>query len=104
MGNTYLNFAKIRDESTGCRSKVSILQDAADTLTMILKDSAGVERSYWILIKKCSGMAWKLNKKSISNDAGSAADMIDFLANPEHGSYLRATIKGLIFSGNIKAA
>ena len=81
---------------------VSILQDAYDVITLELKNSAGAKSAYWIPVKKCDGVRWKVNKKSVSCDSGKAVDMIRFLVDPDNKAYLNATIRKLIFAGNIK--
>ena len=105
MKTTHLNFAEVYNENSRFKPRysVSILQSAADVITIILKGGAGAERYYWIPVKKCPGTRWKVNKKSVSNDTGEAADLIQFFIKPENVAYLRATINALIFSGNIKA-
>lgn len=81
---------------------VTILQCAYDVITLELKNSAGARRAYWIPVKKCDGVRWKVSKNSISCDSGKAVDMIRFLVDPDNKAYLNVTIKELIFSGNIK--
>lgn len=100
MSETYLNFSTIKRE--GWSYQISILQYAADAITLILKNEAGRDRFYCIPVKRSTGIAWKVNKKSISNDTGNALDAIHFLVNPQNKAYLFATIRELIFSGNIK--
>lgn len=100
MGETYLNFSTIERE--GWSYEISILQYAADAITLILKNEAGRDRFYCIPVKRSTGISLKVNKKSISNDTGNALDAIHFLVNPQNKDYLFATILELIFSGNIK--
>ena len=106
MKTTYTNFAKVYNDVSQFRPcySVSILQSAGDVIAVTLTSEAGANRAYWIPVKKCAGTVWKVNKKSIANDSGNAADLIQFLVNPENAAYLRATIRELIFSGNIKEA
>ena len=81
---------------------ITILQYSYDEICISIKDQARVERSYIIPIKRKKSTAWKLNKKSISCDSGTAESMIRFLVNPENHTFLNLTLENLIFSGNIK--
>lgn len=84
-------------EHNNTHYEVFALQGAYDEIifnTQTIWDTD--HKSYRIPIKKCAGMAWKCNKMSMSNQNGSAAEILQLFS--EFDAFMQKSIEMLIFN------
>lgn len=63
-------------------------------------DPSRQKRYYIIPVKKASGYAIKINKRSVSNESGTAEEALKTLSIVD--CFLRKIAENIIFTGNIK--
>ena len=95
----------IDNENNGIMYDVDIFQSAYDEICISLKNRLYHDPTiiqFNFPIKQKAGVAWQVNKNSLSNNNGSAADMVDFFATWPGNNYIRATVHKLIFNNEKK--
>lgn len=91
----------IDNESNGLMYDVDIFQSSYNEIVISLKnrlyhDPSSVQ--FVFRVREKEGIAWQVNKSSLSNDSGKAADLVEFFATWPGENYIRATVHKLIFN------
>lgn len=87
--------------------ETDIFQSAYDEICIYLKNiryinSYGVQ--FIIPVRKKDGYRIKINKSSVSNDTGKAADLIEYLSTPLGSNFISGMVQKLIFENEKKRA
>lgn len=91
----------VRNSGIGSTYDTDIFQCAYDEICICLHNIAYGMNGSWmqfdIPVKETPGYSIKVNKTSIGNDTGKAADLIDFLDTDTGRAFINGMVNKLIF-------